>query len=137
MSQFSTPQEIQKFMEAAGFNEIRVDDVNPQLVVAVGRKPHSDAVMTAPPHSVSSPPRTLLLRPVVQPNAAFGGEGLGAPPGGATGSEIHDYARFLEAEVARKNAALADLVARLKKRERELIAARQPRLPWKRRKGRR
>ena len=39
ISQFSTPQEMQKYMQEAGFSDIEVDGSNPQLVVAVGRKP--------------------------------------------------------------------------------------------------
>jgi SAM-dependent methyltransferase len=42
VSQFSTPQEMQKFMQEAGFAEIRVDGDNPQLVVALGRKPDQE-----------------------------------------------------------------------------------------------
>jgi ubiquinone/menaquinone biosynthesis C-methylase UbiE len=39
VSQFSTPQEMQKFMEEAGFETIRIDgENNPQLVIALGRK---------------------------------------------------------------------------------------------------
>ena len=39
ISQFSTPQEIQKFMDEAGYDWIRVDgESNPTLVVALGRK---------------------------------------------------------------------------------------------------
>ena len=45
------------------------------------------------------------------------------------------YIAQLEAELARKNAALLDLQTRLQHRESELIAARAPRLPWKRRTG--
>lgn len=39
MSQFSTPQEMEKFMQEAGFDSVQVKGDNPQLVVAVGRKP--------------------------------------------------------------------------------------------------
>jgi SAM-dependent methyltransferase len=42
VSQFSTPQEMQKFMQEAGFADIRVDGNNPQLVVALGRKPDQE-----------------------------------------------------------------------------------------------
>jgi SAM-dependent methyltransferase len=38
MSQFSTPQELRKFMDEAGFADVGVDDQNPQLVVALGKK---------------------------------------------------------------------------------------------------
>jgi SAM-dependent methyltransferase len=39
VSQFSTPQEFQKFMDEAGYDWVMVDgDSNPTLVVAIGRK---------------------------------------------------------------------------------------------------
>lgn len=39
VSQFSTPQEVEKFMQEAGFDWIHIDgDNNPQLVVTLGRK---------------------------------------------------------------------------------------------------
>jgi SAM-dependent methyltransferase len=41
-TQFSTPQEMQKFMEEAGFAHIHVDGNDPQLVVALGRKPEQE-----------------------------------------------------------------------------------------------
>jgi ubiquinone/menaquinone biosynthesis C-methylase UbiE len=37
-SQFSTPQELGKFLQEAGFSETKVDDQNPQLVVGLGKK---------------------------------------------------------------------------------------------------
>jgi ubiquinone/menaquinone biosynthesis C-methylase UbiE len=133
MSQFSTPQEMRKFMEEAGFVEFSMDDSNPQLVVAVGHKPPSDAAVVAPPHSTAPSPVPVeqpVAAPVVVPDPID-------PEPVVTPEDAYTYIRFLEAEVERKNAALADLVARLKRRERELTAARQPRLPWKRRTGRR
>lgn len=123
MSQFSTPQEMRKFMEAAGFVEFSMDDSNPQLVVAVGHKPQSDAIVVVLPRAVPSLPDTLPELLAVQAPAV-------------DEAEVHGYARYLEAEITRKNVALADLTARLKRRERELVIARQPRLPWKRRNGR-
>lgn len=39
VSQFSTPPEMEKFMTEAGFIDLEVDDSNPALVVALGRKP--------------------------------------------------------------------------------------------------
>lgn len=39
VSQFSSAPEMRKFMTEAGYTDIHVDDVNLQLVVAVGRKP--------------------------------------------------------------------------------------------------
>ncbi|HYP42328.1 MAG TPA: methyltransferase domain-containing protein [Chloroflexia bacterium] len=56
VSQFSTPQEMRKFMEEAGFEEVHVDGENsPQLVLALGRKP---GVLGAerPPFALSSLP---------------------------------------------------------------------------------
>jgi SAM-dependent methyltransferase len=40
--QFSTPEEMRKFMEEAGFTSIHVDGNNVQLVVALGRKPEEE-----------------------------------------------------------------------------------------------
>jgi ubiquinone/menaquinone biosynthesis C-methylase UbiE len=42
LSQFSTPQEIEKFMQEAGYDWIQVNGENPQLVVTIGRKGVSD-----------------------------------------------------------------------------------------------
>jgi ubiquinone/menaquinone biosynthesis C-methylase UbiE len=39
ISQFSTPEEVRKYMTEAGFAEVHVDDQNTQLVVMLGRKP--------------------------------------------------------------------------------------------------
>jgi hypothetical protein len=123
---------MRKFMEEAGFIDLSMDDSNPQLVVAVGHKPPSDAPVVAPPHSTAPSPA-----PLEQPVAAPVVPDPVIPEPAVTEADASAYIQFLETEVARKNAALADLVARLKRRERELIAARQPRLPWKRRKGQR
>ena len=38
ISQFSSVPEMRKFMEAAGFDDVQLDDANPALVVALGRK---------------------------------------------------------------------------------------------------
>src|SRR5205085_10548839 len=38
VSQFSTPQEFEKFIVEAGFADAQVDATNPQLVVGVGHK---------------------------------------------------------------------------------------------------
>ncbi|MEO8285058.1 MAG: class I SAM-dependent methyltransferase [Chloroflexota bacterium] len=37
-AQYSTPQEMEKFMQEAGFEQVHVDGDNPQLVVALGKK---------------------------------------------------------------------------------------------------
>jgi len=39
ISQFSTPEEVRKYMTEAGFADIHIDDQNTQLVVMLGRKP--------------------------------------------------------------------------------------------------
>jgi len=39
VSQFSTPQELEKYIQEAHFQEIHIDAQNAQLVVALGRKP--------------------------------------------------------------------------------------------------
>lgn len=54
MSQFSTPQETNKFMEEAGFVSIRIDDANPQLVVAIGRKPEGQSIADEPGQDAES-----------------------------------------------------------------------------------
>ncbi|HYP21373.1 MAG TPA: methyltransferase domain-containing protein [Chloroflexia bacterium] len=47
VSQFSTPQEMQKFMEEAGFESVFIDgESNKQLLVALGRKPQVTAEAT-------------------------------------------------------------------------------------------
>jgi 2-polyprenyl-3-methyl-5-hydroxy-6-metoxy-1,4-benzoquinol methylase len=46
------------------------------------------------------------------------------------------YARHLEAEVERKDAGIAGLEAHIKQLEADLLAARAPRLPWKRKRQR-
>jgi 2-polyprenyl-3-methyl-5-hydroxy-6-metoxy-1,4-benzoquinol methylase len=48
-------------------------------------------------------------------------------------SERLAYIEHLEGELARKNAALTALEGRLRQQDQELLAARAPRLPWKRR----
>ncbi len=45
ISQFSTPQELEKYMQEAGFDSIHVDGRNPQLVVALGRKPGQEGAV--------------------------------------------------------------------------------------------
>lgn len=37
-SQFSTPQELKKFMDEGGFDWVQIDDQSPALVVTLGRK---------------------------------------------------------------------------------------------------
>jgi 2-polyprenyl-3-methyl-5-hydroxy-6-metoxy-1,4-benzoquinol methylase len=49
---------------------------------------------------------------------------------------LEDYARQLEAEVDRKDAGIAGLEAYIKELEADLLAARAPRLPWKRKRHR-
>jgi SAM-dependent methyltransferase len=44
VSQFSTPPEMRKYMEEAGFDPVHIDDTNPQLVVALGYKAAEDNV---------------------------------------------------------------------------------------------
>ncbi|HMA33394.1 MAG TPA: methyltransferase domain-containing protein [Chloroflexia bacterium] len=143
MSQFSTPQEMQKFMEEAGFESVHIDHQNDQLVVAVGRK--SDT----PAQTMQSPVMTTL-RAAAQAAQAGAQDHAAAAPGPAPtpapvdslGPLLADmerknkYIAQLETEVGRKNRALADLEQRLRRRERELVAARAPRLPWARRKPR-
>lgn len=76
------------------------------------------------PDSPQTEAETILGPSINQPET-----GLKAPL-----EERLDYITHLEAELERKNAALADLETRLRQREAELIEARRPRLPWKSRK---
>ena len=53
VSQFSTPQEMQKFMQEAGFQDIVVSwEDNPQLVVTVAVKPGDKATAARPDASI-------------------------------------------------------------------------------------
>jgi ubiquinone/menaquinone biosynthesis C-methylase UbiE len=147
LSQFSTPQEVGKFMSEARFEGIHIDSwSNPQLVAMVGYK--------ADPARPGELEQWLRYwRGVAAADAARGAAITGDKEGMSTLAdpipddlaqllalltESRAYALRVEAEVARKNAAIADLERRLRRRERELVAARQPRLAklWQRLKRR-
>jgi len=68
VSQFSTPQELEKYMREAQFHDIHIDAQNAQLVVALGRKPGE-----ALPNRPSSPLRVLPVAQNgrIQPNDSF------------------------------------------------------------------
>lgn len=145
VSQFSTPQEMRKFIDAAGFDANHIDGVhNPQLVVAVGYKwdpDHPDDLTqwrdswSAADAPGDTDPWMLVERNrpdvrVQQVEALLTRQTLAF-------QETVLYSRQLEAEITRKNDAIADLERRLRQREQELDAARAPRLPWPRRKAKR
>ncbi|HST05326.1 MAG TPA: methyltransferase domain-containing protein [Chloroflexia bacterium] len=62
VSQFSSPPEILKFMTEAGYTDVHVDDVNPQLVVTLGRRPAQEGFVR---------PTTALNQEVVDRLAAW------------------------------------------------------------------
>jgi ubiquinone/menaquinone biosynthesis C-methylase UbiE len=103
VSQFSSPPELEKFMKEAGFDDIEISDLSPALVVTLGRK--SRSVHT-------SPTDPSLDQELVR---------------------ARSHIAKVEAELEHKNTAIADLEARLREREADLVKARAPRLPWKRR----
>lgn len=106
VSQFSNPPEIEKFMKEAGFENIEISDLSLQLVVALGRKSRSN--------------RKPASSPSLEADLA----------------RARNYIANVEVELERKNAAIGELEVRLREREAELIEARAPRLPWKRRRHR-
>ncbi|HUS13853.1 MAG TPA: methyltransferase domain-containing protein [Chloroflexia bacterium] len=133
ISQFSSPQELRKFMEEAGYDSVHIDDVNRQLVVTLGRKPLEQT------RAVPRVPQSILTRPDA------GGDADAAAQAARSPYEIlqemisdmdrkNEALARLEAELARKNQAIAHLEQRLRRRESELVAARAPRirLPWAR-----
>jgi SAM-dependent methyltransferase len=109
VSQFSTSQEMQKFMEEAGFANIHVDANNPQLVVALGRKPDQEGFQRPAealnPRAITRPVDEGFLN-VVDNNA------------------ILPYAEWLKINehIAAKDAYIAQLEAALAEKERHISA---------------
>jgi SAM-dependent methyltransferase len=109
VSQFSTPQEMQKFMQEAGFADIRVDGDNPQLVVALGRKPDQAGFQRPTealnPHAVTRPVDEGFLN-VVDNNA------------------ILPYAEWLKINehIAAKDSYISQLESSLSEKERHIAA---------------
>jgi len=138
VSQFSTPQELHKFMDAAGFAQVRIDDQNRQLVLALGVKPvapNGEAPRPLAEFWAEAAAADLALQSSARPTAQDAATSVAAVLAAQTATA--DYVARLEAEVARKNAAIADLERRVRVREAQLVAARRPRLPWRRAKSRR
>jgi ubiquinone/menaquinone biosynthesis C-methylase UbiE len=148
ISQFSTPQEFSKFMVEAGFTVLHINDKDPQLVTALVRKepapdePHAEEELTrrpeaATPHT-AKPVQSDSTYQHGQPASAGSASSAPAPaPRPDSHLSAYDsltaYARHLESEVNRKNGAISELEERIRHLEKELIEARRPRLPWKRR----
>jgi SAM-dependent methyltransferase len=106
VSQFSTPQEMRKFMEEAGFEGVHVDGENsPQLVVTLGRKPGVP--------SAERPPFELRAKP---------GKKRDQPPNlRAALRDQKQYIEHLEKTVAIKNAHI-EKMERLVRRQEKAIA---------------
>jgi|GEM_PF-2839859 len=122
LSQFSCPEEMQKFMEEAGFESVHVDGRNPQLVVALGVKKKS---LEKPPqviNTVSEPspaPEVTndLSRAVYVPPPQIDYEARAAELE-ALIEEQTAWAKALEQELQRKNAEIAHMKATLHRIER-------------------
>ena len=98
VSQFSTPQEMQKFMEEAGFESVFIDgESNKQLLVALGRKPQASVEAT------DEAPTTAA--PAVLPQPTNDGATPG-DPADAAGDTENESATQLRAEIDRLNKAL-------------------------------
>lgn len=99
VSQFSTPQEMRKFMEEAGFESVFIDgESNRQLLVALGRKPQGSGGSTetsAPVPGSALPPR-----------AAGHDAGPDEPAPGPLDEAKNQSATQLRAEIDRLNKEL-------------------------------
>lgn len=124
VSQFSTAQEMAIYMEHARYADAHIDDANPQLVVALGRKPE-DAGFQRPANVLKSD-RTgdrdstvtgLDLRGLV----SSGGEDVPYAEQLVVNGYVvakDDYVRKLESAIAEKNEHIARIEARLRKQDR-------------------
>jgi SAM-dependent methyltransferase len=121
VSQFSTPQELGKFMQEAGFQDIIIDwENNAQLVVTVAVKPGDKATAVRP----ESPLRPGAVEEIRQP-----GTGEAALARSAGLSEIaanveakNLYIEELERTLAAKNAYIDKLERTIKRQESVLSA---------------
>ena len=121
VSQFSTPQEMQKFMQEAGFQDIVVSwEENPQLVVTVAVKPGDKATAERPESAV----RDVEVPPIEQaPDEEYGFN----PRDERTTlvenmEEKNRYIEELERIVAEKNAHIERLERAVKRQESVLSA---------------
>ena len=123
VSQFSTPQEMRKFMQEAGFADVHVDDVNPQLVVALGSKPKDGAYQR--PASALNPEAIAEAAPqetveegilkIMDGKAILPFEEWVQISGHVVAKD--SYINELELAVAEKNRHIAALEARMRKQE--------------------
>lgn len=98
VSQFSTPQEMQKFMEEAGFESVFIDgESNKQLLVALGRKPQATAEATGEVPAGIAP--TAFPQPTGEPATPH-------EPPDAERDSANESATQLRAEIDRLNKAL-------------------------------
>jgi SAM-dependent methyltransferase len=98
VSQFSTPQEMQKFMEEAGFESVFIDgESNKTMLVALGRKPEASgsAEMTG------QVPAGIV--PTVSPRVSGGGEQPGDVATEPVSEPENQSATQLRAEIDRLN----------------------------------
>ncbi|MEO8286659.1 MAG: class I SAM-dependent methyltransferase [Chloroflexota bacterium] len=121
VSQFSTPQELQKYLEEAGFHSIHIDGQNPQLVVALGRKPESPAAER--PTSALRP-----SQPLAAPSSAAGNGATDADDSSSREWKHLDdnlraknrYITDLEQTLAAKNEHIRNLERLVRKQQRTL-----------------
>ncbi len=121
VSQFSTPQEMQKFLEEAGFVDIHVDGNDPQLVLGLGRKPEQqdfdrprDALN---PNVVAKPPDNEILK-VMDGNAILPYKEWLLINEHIVAKDA--YIAELEANLTQKDYHITTLASRIRKHERML-----------------
>lgn len=116
VSQFSTPQEVEKFMQEAGFVDLQLDGTNPQLVVTVGNKPTVEGYER--PANALNPEATIELEQrgaEVTPETSFIL---------ADGQLILPYQEWLEVNehIIAKDAYIAELEGALALKNRHIAA---------------
>lgn len=121
VSQFSTPQEMRKFMEEAGFSSIHIDDTNPQLVVTLGVKSAAPAGVTPSRRNGSRGTASFDLERHT-PKAILGAqrnlEGTFQEQDAGTGAEV--TIEDLHAELYATNQYIAELERQLEVKNRHI-----------------
>jgi SAM-dependent methyltransferase len=120
VSQFSSPQEMEKFMQEAGYQDIVVDwKENPQLVVGLGVKP-GDKSTAARPQSAVRPGAVEAARQAATEEAPVWRGGLSALTKNL--NEKNVYIEELERTLATKNAHIERLERTIRRQESTLSA---------------